>query len=84
MVDSLERKIGDIVGSCPFRVAAEILTLAKQTDEEIARLLFHVENLQRMNEGHCARIHAQHEVIQKLNQELADERKKRRDQETAV
>jgi CRISPR/Cas system-associated protein Csm6 len=81
MVGPVEKRIGDVVSPCPFRIAAEILTIARQADEEQQRLRDHVDNLQRMNEGHCARINAQHEVIQKLNQELADERKKRRSQE---
>lgn len=53
----------------------------EELEKEIVTLTDHVENLQRINESHCARIHAQHEVIQKLNQELADERKKRQSTE---
>lgn len=73
----MEDRITPLVERMPATVAAEVLQIARDADRDRFFLIDHVENLQRMNEGHCCRIHAQHEVIQKLTQELADERKKR-------
>lgn len=67
----MEARIQKVVDRLPPYLGAEVLGFVSQIDAEIKELR------NRVNK-HCDRIAAQHEVIQNLNQELANERKKRR------
>lgn len=80
----IERRVGDLVVALPWRDAAAVLQIAREADERIETLLLHVENLQRMNEGHCARIVAQSDLLTKRAETQRDGCRKEQPQADAV